>query len=169
MPMALATFYPSDNILLEENFNITNATRITAAEFCFNNETCFGIDNLKVVQVNSMFGLALIISILGTSFLFVYIASHLGSATENVKRPIIVIFLNSLKGLLIFSAMLLPTLAITANEAIWGALGIDASRLSIYSTGAYKVALYIPMAIISLIMIFLIVEAVLTVIEKRRE
>lgn len=164
-----ADFFPDDNINSEAN-NITNVSRIEADFFCFNNGTCFGLSEINLVEINSMFGVALILSILGTSFLFVYIATQIGTTTENIKRPILLVFIAALKGLLIFSAMILPVVAINANPAIWSAAGItNTVSLSIYTTGAYRVALYIPILIITLVIIFFVTDAILSVIDKRRQ
>lgn len=167
LPSVFADFFPTGNVDLEGVYNITNGSFIFADNFCFNDGRCFAAKDTGVIV--SSWGLALIVSILGTAFLFVYIALNLGTATENLKRPITVGMMNLLKGLLILSALIMPILAITANDAIWSAINLNATSLTIYSTGAYRIALYIPIAVVSLLIVFAITEAILSIIERKRE
>ena len=161
-------FFPSDHINLEGRYNITNISRVYADAYCFNNNTCFTITDLDVVEVDSMWAVALIMSLIGTAFLFVYISRQIGSNAEN-SNSIMDIFYNAMKLLLILGAFILPVIAIQANPAIWSAGGISDTRLSIYSEAASKIAIWVPTIFVSLLVVFMIIAYIIKVFQKKKD
>ena len=112
--------------------------------------------------------LALIVSILGTGFLYVYIASRIGEDDEKLNRPFLKTFFSLMKLLLILAAFLMPIIAFGSNEALMVAQGVNTTRLENINSEALRVSIITPLIFLFTFLTFLIVQAVLSSIERRQ-
>lgn len=113
---------------------------------------------------------ALILTILGTAFLYVYISTQLGS--DDNDRPFVKIFYGGIKFMLILIAVILPILAIQSNQSFIVSAGVNSTyATSVPETiinNTYRIVLYVPMILVGLVAIFLTLDYVWKVKDQAR-
>jgi len=99
---------------------------------------------------------AFILSILGTAFLFVYIAKTISAGDES--EGFVRFAYMGLKLLLILGALILPMIAIQSNQGMWQENSLNTTRLDVYHQSAWRITVWTPIIFVVLFVLFAFFE-----------